>query len=90
MQSSRLQDRLSRMKDATSLIADKVRGVAAEHHLTQQGLAEIIGRDRKSVHERWHGRVPFSAAEVFAIATATGETVSRFFPEPITDAPRAA
>lgn len=69
------------MRDATTQIADKVRGVAAEHHLTQQGVADIIRRDRKSVHERWHGRVPFTAAEIFAIAAATGVTVTRFFPD---------
>lgn len=73
------------MKDATVVIADKVRGLAAENHLTQQSIADIIGRDRKAVHERWHGRVPFSGAELFAIAQATGTPINRLFPEVIAE-----
>lgn len=69
------------MQDATKRIADKVRGVAAEHHLTQQGLAILLGIDRKTVHERWHGRVAFTAPELLLLAEKLDVGVDRFFPE---------
>lgn len=77
------------MTDATQKIADKVRGLAGEKHLNQQDIATLLGIDRKSVHARWHGRVPFSAAEVFTLAESLNEPVTRFFPEPAAKATAA-
>lgn len=69
------------MQDTTERIASKVRGVAAEHRFTQQRIADTLGISRTSVVERINGRVPFSAAEVFALSQATGAPLDRFFPE---------
>lgn len=69
------------MQDAQTRIADKVRGLAAEHRFTQQQIADAIGVSRKAVVERIQGRVAFTAPEVFALAAAFDVPVSRFFPD---------
>lgn len=73
--------RLHGMTSITTVIADKVRGVAAEKRFTQQRIAETLDISRTSVVERFRGRVPFSAPEVFALAEAMGVPVTRFFPD---------
>ena len=69
------------MTTSNSDIADKVRGVAAEKRFTQARIAEALELSRTSVVERYTGRVPFTAPEVFTLASAMDVPVSRFFPE---------
>ena len=67
----------------TEQIAARVRGVKAERGFTNEDLARIIGvDDRKTVGVRLSGRVAFTAPEILRFAEATGEPVTRFFPEP--------
>lgn len=72
------------MTDATKRIADRIRGIAAENRLTQQEIAETIGLSRTQVSERFNGKVPWTATEVYRLANHTGEPVDRFFPALIT------
>lgn len=69
------------MTTTTERIAAKVRGIAAEHRFTQQGIAEALGISRTSVVERINGRVPFTATELYKLALAMDVRVERFFPE---------
>ncbi|MBL5974836.1 MAG: XRE family transcriptional regulator [Candidatus Leucobacter sulfamidivorax] len=69
------------MVDSAKIISDKVRGVAAEKRFTQQQVADSLGISRTSVVDRFNGRIPFTAPEVFALAIAMEVPVSRFFPE---------
>lgn len=62
-------------------IANRVRGIAAEHNLTQQDVADTLELSRTSVNERYMGRVPFTATELLALARKTSEPVVRFYPE---------
>jgi transcriptional regulator with XRE-family HTH domain len=68
------------MQDELTLIADKVRGVAAEKRKDQEAIAGILGISRQSVSQRFNGRVPFTATEVYKLSLAWGEPVARFFP----------
>ncbi|WP_221585586.1 helix-turn-helix domain-containing protein [Microbacterium sp. G2-8] len=70
------------MPTTTERIAGKVRGLAAEHRLTQQRLAGLLGLSRTSLVARINGRVPFSAPEIHALAAALDEPIDRFFPDP--------
>lgn len=74
---------MSHVKDmATEKIAARVRGVKAEHRLTDEQIALIIGvADRKTVGSRLKASTAFTAAELFRLATATNEPIIRFFPE---------
>lgn len=67
------------MKDETEAIAGKVRAVAAEFGLTQQGVADVLGLERKAVVARWHGRVAYSGAELSVLARHLDIPVSTFF-----------
>ena len=69
------------MSDTKVRIADKVRGVAAEHRFTQQEVAEILGVSRAAVVDRYNGRVAFTAPDIFALAVATQQPITRFYPE---------
>lgn len=68
------------MTSSTQRIAAKVRGVAAERRLTQQGIADALRLSRTSVVERINGRVPFTATEILTLALEMRVPVSRFFP----------
>lgn len=70
------------MTNTTQRIANRVRGVAAEHGFTQQRIADATGLSRTSVVERINGRVSFTAAELLDLATAMNVPVARLFPEP--------
>lgn len=70
------------MTSTTQRIAAKVRGVAAERRLTQQGIADALQLSRTSVVERINGRVPFTAPEILTLAQKMSVPVTRFFPEP--------
>lgn len=69
------------MNGTTKLIANKVRGVAAEHGLTQQDIADTLRLSRSAVVERFNGRVPFTATELYMLAATVDIPVGRFFPE---------
>lgn len=69
------------MTEATIVIADKVRGVAAEKRFTQQRIADTLRMSRTSVVERINGRVAFTGAELLTLARAMSVPVYRFFPE---------
>lgn len=69
------------MTNPTQRIANRVRGVAAEHRFTQQRIADTLGLSRTSVVERMQGRVPWSATELLTLAEAMRVPVSRFFPD---------
>lgn len=72
------------------LIANKIRGVAAEHRFTQQRIADTLGISRASVVGRMQGRVAFSGVEIMTLARAMNVPVSRFFPEASVAAERVA
>lgn len=74
--------KLHGMASNTERIANRVRGLAAEHRLTQQRIAEVLGISRTSVGERFNGRVPFTATEMLALANEMGLPVARLYPEP--------
>lgn len=69
------------MQAETSAIADKVRGIAHEYHLTQLDVADILGLERKAVSARYQARVPFTAAEVKKLATTIGIPAGAFYGE---------
>lgn len=69
------------MANTTERIANRVRGLAAEHRFTQSRIAGVLGLSRTSVVERFNGRVPFTATELFDLAVAMQVPVGRFFPE---------
>lgn len=71
------------MATTTERIANRVRGLAAEHRFTQAHIAALLGLSRTSVVERFNGRVPFTATELFDLASAMGVPVDRFFPEQV-------
>ena len=71
------------MPNTNTVIADRVRGVAAEKRLSQQRVADILSLSRTSVTERYSGRVPFTAPELFTLAGALNVDVARFYPEPV-------
>lgn len=72
---------LTDMTNSVNGIADKVRGLAAEKRFTQQRIAVTLAISRTSVVERMNGRVPFTGAEILALAEAMNVPVSRFFPD---------
>lgn len=72
---------LTGMTSTTTAIADKVRGVAAEKRFTQQRIAEVLGISRTQITERYQGRVPFTATEIFTLAEALDVPLGRLFPD---------
>lgn len=71
------------MTGTTQAIANRVRGVAAEHRFTQKRIADTLGLSRTSVSDRFNGRVPFTATELLTLAEAMNVNVVRFFPESV-------
>lgn len=69
------------MSNASQEIANKVRGIAAEKRFTQERIAAILGLARSSVSQRYSGATPFTAPELYILATAFDIDISRFFPE---------
>jgi transcriptional regulator with XRE-family HTH domain len=74
---------LATMPTTTERIASRVRGLAAENRFTQQRIANVLGMSRTSVTERFSGRVPFTAPELFTLANEFNTDISRFFPEQV-------
>jgi transcriptional regulator with XRE-family HTH domain len=69
------------MQVETVVIADTVRGIAHQHHLTQLDVAELLGLERKAVSARYQGRVPFTAAEIKKLSGSLGIPAGAFFGE---------
>lgn len=67
--------------DDTQAIASRVRGIRAEHSLTQPDLGSILGIDRKSVGARLNGHVPFTATEILRLSNALARPIVDFFPQ---------
>lgn len=70
------------MTDELLEIADRVRGVATEKRYSQQKVATVLGMARGSVSERFTGKVPFGAHELFRLSEEFKVPVTRFFPQP--------
>ena len=76
---------MENMKDTMKQIADKVRGVAAEKHVTQQAMANLLGMSRAAFSDRINGKVPFGAHEILALANHFDVPVTRLFPDLFTE-----
>lgn len=76
---SRIRAMLSPMADEMVRIADRARGLAAEHRVTQAQVAEILGISRKAVNERFSGKVPLLAWEVERLAAEFGVQITDFY-----------
>ena len=63
------------------LVADKVRGIAAEKRVRQADLASTIGVSRMSFVRRLNGTVPFNDRELIALAQRLEVPVGAFFGE---------
>jgi transcriptional regulator with XRE-family HTH domain len=63
-----------------SVVADRVRGIAAEKRVRQSDVAEHLGLSRVAVARRFNGHVAFSPSELINIATFLGVTPGEFFP----------
>ena len=61
--------------------AVKVRGLAAERGLTQEDIAEVIGRTRHYVGKRYRGERDFPSSELTKLAAHFGVPVGALFGE---------
>lgn len=68
------------MPNTNAVIADRVRGVAAEKRLNQQAVATILGLSRTSIAERYSGRIPFTGPELYVLSSSLDVRIDRFFP----------
>lgn len=73
---------MASMQTDTTIIADKVRGVAREKRVSQERVAEILGVSRQTVSQRYTARVPFTGTELHALSVAFDVDIRRFFPPP--------
>lgn len=73
---------VSRMPDAMTIIADKVRGVASEKRATQEDVAEILGVSRQTISERYAGKVAFTGPQLLHLSRRWNVPVERFYPGP--------
>jgi transcriptional regulator with XRE-family HTH domain len=77
------------MANMTCRIADKVHKVAVGAGFTQQKIADVLNLSRTSVSDRIHGRIPFTATEIFILAGTLQVKLEKFFPDevaPVEDA----
>lgn len=63
-----------------SVVADRIRGIAAEKRIRQVDVASHLGLSRVAVARRFNGHVAFSPSELMAIATYLGVEPGDFFP----------
>ncbi|WP_243063236.1 helix-turn-helix domain-containing protein [Humibacter sp. RRB41] len=68
------------MQDELTVIADRVRGIAAEKRKDQKAVAAVLEISRQSVNQRFLGRIPFTGPELLRLADAWDVDVARFFP----------
>jgi len=62
-------------------IADEVRNYLAQQEITQQELADRLGKRQYWVSRRLTHQAAIHADELVVIATALGQPVSRFIPD---------
>lgn len=60
-------------------VAQKVRGLAAEHRVSQTAMAKTLSVSRMSMHRRMTGSTPFTAEELIRLSRVIGVPVSAFF-----------
>jgi len=65
----------------TTLVADKVRGIAAEKRVRQADLAAALSVSRMAVTRRLNGTVPFTDHELITLAKTLDVPVGAFFGE---------
>jgi transcriptional regulator with XRE-family HTH domain len=68
------------MQDDITAIANRVRGVAAEHRASQGAIAATLGLSLGSVNARMNGKVPFTGAELLKLSRTFGVDASLLFP----------
>ncbi|TRW45210.1 helix-turn-helix domain-containing protein [Georgenia yuyongxinii] len=61
-----------RVRGLAAVVAGNIRLEAARRGLSQQDLAEMIGRSRASVSARWHDQVPWTVTEMGILAEYMG------------------
>lgn len=64
-----------------SIVADKVRGIAAEKRVRQAELASALKVSRMAIVRRLNGSVPFTDRELIALSEHLGVRVGAFFGE---------
>lgn len=69
------------MTNVNIVIANKVRGVAAEKRFNQKHVAEALTLSRTSVADRYSGRIPFTGPELMRLAVTFDVPIERLFPE---------
>lgn len=66
---------------STISLPNRIRGLAAERHLTQEALGAILGLSRAAIRRRLQGTTEFTAAELQKLATEFQLPVSSLFGE---------
>ncbi|QWT24974.1 helix-turn-helix transcriptional regulator [Subtercola sp. PAMC28395] len=69
------------MRYEMSPVAPKVRGIAAEKGVSQEGIAQILGISRTAVSKRLNARGDFTATELQKLAASFDVKVGAFFGE---------
>jgi transcriptional regulator with XRE-family HTH domain len=62
-------------------IANEVRSAAARSQKSQTQLAEALGTTQVAISRRMRGAVPFTGAELDALAVYLDVPITTFFPE---------
>lgn len=65
---------------------DRIRGLAAERHFTQDAIGKILGLTRPAVRRRYKGDTEFSASELQKLAAAFDLPVGALFGEELVEA----
>jgi transcriptional regulator with XRE-family HTH domain len=65
----------------TSIVADKVRGIAVEKRVRQADLAAALNVSRMAIVRRLNGTVPFADHELITLAKRLDVKVGAFFGE---------
>lgn len=71
---------------STVSLPDRIRGLAAERHLTQDALAQLLGLTRPAIRRRFQGSTEFSASELQKLATAFDLPIGALFGEALAEA----
>lgn len=66
---------------STTLVADKVRGIAVEKRVKQADLAVALNVSRMAIVRRLNGSVPFTDRELITLGQRLGVPVGAFFGE---------